>query len=42
MELGSIDSNKEGEHKGLGFIEISKIFMKQDACFSEKEPPDKD
>ena len=36
MKFGSIDSADDGEHSGVGFVEISKISVMQNAKFSSK------
>ena len=38
MQYGSIDGGDYGEYSGIGFVELSKIFVMQDALFFRKEP----
>ena len=33
MEFGSLDGREGGEHNGVGFVMISKIFETQDTFF---------
>ncbi len=33
MEFGSLDGGENGEHSGVGRVEISKIFAMQDVFF---------
>ena len=35
MEFGFFDGRDDGEHSGIGFVEISLIFASQDDCFYE-------
>ena len=32
------DGGDDGEHTGLGFVDISQIFVTQDTCFFESLP----
>ena len=38
MEFGSRHGGDVGEYECVGFLEIFKIFLIQDAFFSKKEP----
>ena len=38
MEFGWLDGGNDGEHDGVGFFEISKIFVARDEFFFETEP----
>ena len=42
MEVDSPGRGEGGEHNGVGFVKISKIFAMQDAFFFETEPFDGD
>ena len=33
MEFGQLDGGDDGEHSGVSFVEISRIFATQDALF---------
>ena len=35
MKIGSLHGRKNGEHIGVGFMEISKIFAMRDFCLFE-------
>ena len=41
MQFGSRGSGLDGEHSGVGFVEISKIFSTRGAFPSGKEPFDR-
>ena len=35
-----LDGGEDGEHSGIHFVEVSRIFMTHDAIFHGTEPPD--
>ena len=41
MKCGSLDGAEDGEHSGIYFVGISKIFAVQDAFFFKLEPFDR-
>ena len=41
VELGSFGGGQDCEHKGVGLVEVSKIFVTQDDFFFGKAPFDR-
>ena len=39
--FGSLDGGEDGEYNGVGFVEISEIFVSQDAILFGREPLDR-
>ena len=40
VSVGSFDGRKDGKHNGIGFVEIYKIHVTQDAFFFGMGPSD--
>ncbi len=40
MEINSLDDVEDGEHNSVGFVEVSKIFLTEDAFLFATAPFD--